>query len=116
MQAHISSPAWKQVCLDKCQSPLAFLVTHDFGGGAPRALRAGVVHGAYCLGCCWALMAVLVVVGLMNLVWMAGIFVLVLVEKQWRHGLRLAKWAGSALTATGVAVIIWPELLARISQ
>ncbi len=107
---------WKQACLDKCQSPFAFVATHDFGGGAPSALRAGVVHGAYCLGCCWALMAVLVVVGLMNLVWMGGIFVLVLVEKQWRHGLRLAKWAGSALMVTGVAVIIWPELLARISQ
>ena len=61
-------------------------------------------------------MAVLIVVGLMNLVWMAGIFVLVLVEKQWRHGLRLAKWAGSALMLIGVAVILSPGLLTRISQ
>jgi predicted metal-binding membrane protein len=108
--------AWKQACLDKCQSPFAFLVSHDFGGGAPSALRAGIVHGAYCLGCCWALMAVLLVVGLMNLLWMAGIFVLVLVEKRWRHGLALARWAGGALLAIGVVVMIWPAVLAWISQ
>ena len=61
-------------------------------------------------------MAVLVVVGLMNLIWMAGIFVLVLVEKQWRHGLALARSAGVALMSVGVAVMVWPELLARISR
>ena len=54
---------WKRVCLDHCQSPFAFIAMHDFDGGAPRSLRAGVVHGAYCLGCCWALTAVLLVVG-----------------------------------------------------
>jgi predicted metal-binding membrane protein len=108
--------AWKQACLDKCQSPLAFLVSHDFGGGASSALRAGVVHGAYCLGCCWALMAVLLVVGLMNLLWMAGIFVLVLVEKHWKHGIVLAKTAGTMLMTLGVTVIAWPALLMLISQ
>jgi len=80
------------------------------------ALRAGVTHGAFCLGCCRALMAVLVMVGLMNLVWMAGIFVLALVEKHWRHGLALARLAGSTLMALGVTVIFWPAFLARISQ
>jgi predicted metal-binding membrane protein len=108
--------AWKQLCLDKCQSPFGFLAHHDFGGGASGALRAGVVHGAYCLGCCWALMAVLLVVGLMNLLWMAGIFVLVFVEKHWKHGIVLAKVAGAALMILGVAIIAWPALLALISR
>jgi predicted metal-binding membrane protein len=107
---------WKKVCLDKCQSPFAFVVTHDFRGGARGALRAGVVHGAFCLGCCWALMTVLVVVGLMNLLWMAGIFVLFFVEKHWTHGIVLAKIAGIALVMLGAAVIARPALLALISQ
>ena len=107
---------WKQICLDKCQSPFAFVVMHDFRGGARSALRAGVVHGAFCLGCCWALMAVLVVVGLMNLLWMAAIFVLFFVEKQWKHGIVLAKIAGAALVALGAAVVARPALLALISQ
>jgi predicted metal-binding membrane protein len=107
---------WKQICLDKCQSPFAFVAMHDFRGGARGALRAGVVHGALCLGCCWALMAVLVVVGLMNLLWMAGIFVLFFVEKHWKQGIALAKIAGCALTALGAAVIAWPTVLALISQ
>ena len=107
---------WKQICLDKCQSPFAFVAMHDFRSGAPSALRAGVVHGAYCLGCCWALMAVLVVVGLMNLFWMASIFVLFFVEKHWKHGIVLAKIAGGALMALGAAVIARPAVLALISQ
>ncbi len=108
--------AWKRVCLDKCQSPFAFLMSHDFGGGAASALRAGIVHGVYCLGCCWALMSVLAVVGLMNLVWMVGIFVLVLVEKNWTRGLALARWAGSLLIALGIAMIGWPAVLPWASQ
>jgi predicted metal-binding membrane protein len=107
---------WKERCLDQCQSPFGFLAHHDFGGGPRSALRAGVAHGAYCLGCCWALMAVLLVVGLMNLMWMAGIFVLVFVEKHWTHGIALARVAGAALMFLGVAVMAWPALLAVISQ
>ena len=106
----------KRVCLDKCQSPFAFVAMHDFEGGAWSALRAGVVHGAFCLGCCWALMAVLVVVGLMNLMWMVGIFVLFFVEKHWTHGIVLAKTAGIALMTLGAAVIARPAVLALISQ
>lgn len=107
---------WKQHCLDKCQSPFAFVVMHDFGGGVAGAVRAGVVHGAFCLGCCWALMMVLVVVGLMNLLWMAILFVMFFVEKHWRHGLALAKVAGLSLVALGAAVIAQPSLLPVISQ
>jgi predicted metal-binding membrane protein len=108
--------SWKQLCLDHCQSPFAFIVMHDFRSGVRGALRAGVVHGTFCLGCCWALMTVLVVVGLMNLLWMLILFVLFWVEKHWKHGLVLAKAAGSALMALGAAVIAWPTVLTLISQ
>jgi predicted metal-binding membrane protein len=107
---------WKQYCVDQCQSPFAFIATHDFAGGALSSLRAGVMHGAVCLGCCWALTSVLVVVGLMNLMWMAGIFALFFIEKSWRHGVVLAKIAGVALMVLGIAVLDAPALLAWISS
>ncbi len=106
---------WKRLCFDHCQSPMAFVATHDFDGGALSALRAGAVHGAYCLGCCWALTAVLLAVGLMNLVWMVGIFAVFLVEKSWRHGLLVARIAGVLLIVLGAAVMVRPALLAAIS-
>lgn len=106
---------WKRACLHHCQSPLAFVATHDFGGGALGALRAGAVHGAYCLGCCWALSSVLLAVGLMNLVWMAAIFAVFVIEKSWRHGLTVARIAGALLVALGAAVVAHPALLAAIS-
>ena len=106
---------WKRVCFDKCQSPFAFIIAHDFGGGALSSLRAGAVHGLFCLGCCWALTAVLLVVGLMNLIWMAGIFALIFVERSWKHGLVLAKMAGAGLLLLGAMVIARPALLALIS-
>lgn len=106
---------WKAVCLKACRSPMTFLMTHNFGGGSRSAFKAGVSHGTYCLGCCWALMAVLVVVGLMNLVWMAGIALVFLAEKNWKHGVALTKIIGSALIALGIAVIISPGILPNIS-
>lgn len=106
---------WKQICLYKCQSPFAFIVTHDFEGGARSALGAGVWHGVFCLGCCWALMVVLLVVGIMNLTWMVALFLVFLVEKSWRHGLVLAKVAGAALVVLGAMVIIDPRILRAIS-
>jgi predicted metal-binding membrane protein len=106
---------WKQVCLDRCQSPFAFILTHDFGGGARSGLRAGLWHGTFCLGCCWAMMLVLIVVGLMNLAWMVGLFLIFFAEKSWRHGLVLAKVAGAGLVALGLAVIAEPGLLPTIS-
>ena len=106
---------WKRICLDHCQSPLAFVATHDFGGGTLGAVRAGAIHGALCLGCCWALTAVLLAVGLMNLVWMVAIFAIFVVEKSWRHGLVVARVAGGFLIALGAAVVAYPSLLATIS-
>ncbi|MER9332596.1 DUF2182 domain-containing protein [Mesorhizobium sp. M0293] len=72
----------KGVCLRQCQAPIAFLASHGGFRSAPLgALRLGIDHGVYCLGCCWALMALLFVGGVMNVLWIAGIAVLVLLEK-----------------------------------
>jgi len=106
---------WKAMCLKACRSPMSFMMTHDFGGGSKSAFKAGVSHGAYCLGCCWALMAVLVVVGLMNLVWMAGIALVFLAEKNWKHGVALTKMIGAGLLVLGIAVIISPGILPTVS-
>ena len=105
----------KDACLRACRSPLGFVLTHDFGRGSVGALRAGLSHGAYCVGCCWALMSLLVIVGLMNLVWMVALAVILYAEKNWRHGVILARAAGVAVICLGIAVAAVPALLARIS-
>jgi len=94
----------KRACLTHCQSPLGFLMSH-WRNGTAGALRMGVAHGAYCLGCCWALMCVLFVVGVMNLVWVAALSVFVLVEKVSPAGQTIARLAGAAMVAAGV--LMW---------
>ena len=106
---------WKLACLKACRSPLSFLMTHDFGTGPRGAFRVGVSHGLYCLGCCWALMAVLFVVGLMNLAWMAVIAVVFLAEKNWKHGVGLTYLVGAGVTVLGLAVLAHPALLSTVS-
>ena len=96
----------KNACLRACRSPLGFVMTHDFGGGMPSAVRAGAAHGVYCLGCCWALMAVLAVLGLMNIAWMAVIAAVFFVEKNVRFGDLLPKAVGVACVAGGLAVLL----------
>ena len=93
---------WKAVCLKACRSPFAFILGHDFGGGRRSAFRAGVSHGAYCLGCCWALMCVLFVVGVMNLVWVATLALFVFFEKIGAAGAVVARVAGAAMIVVGV--------------
>ncbi len=70
----------KQHCLTRCSSPFVFL-NHHYQPGASGALRMGLLHGWYCLGCCWAAMALLFVGGVMNLLWVAGLTAFVLIEK-----------------------------------
>jgi predicted metal-binding membrane protein len=101
----------KNVCLRACRSPLGFVMTHDFGGGSTSAVRAGAAHGLYCLGCCWALMAVLAVLGLMNIAWMAAFAVVFFLEKNWRQGELLSRVVGVACLAGGLAIAAWPALL-----
>jgi predicted metal-binding membrane protein len=97
---------WKGACLRACRSPLGFVVGHDFDKGALGGLMAGASHGTFCLGCCWALMAVLTVAGLMSLPWMAALAVLILAEKNWRHGGGLAQAAGVAMLLGGILVAL----------
>lgn len=77
----------KNACLKHCQSPLQFVIGH-WRPGPRGALSMGLQHGGYCLGCCWALMALLFVGGVMNLAWIGGLAAYVLIEKlipQWRY-------------------------------
>jgi predicted metal-binding membrane protein len=104
----------KQACLRACRSPLGFILSHDFGGGSPAAVRAGVSHGLFCLGCCWALMAVLAVVGLMNLAWMAILAAVFFVEKTWRRGVALSQIVGVACLLGGIVVVLEPGVLDRL--
>src|ERR1700716_243785 len=102
---------WKGACLKACRTPLHFIVTHDFGRGSLGAARAGASHGAWCLGCCWALMSVLVVVGLMNLVWMVALALVFLLEKNWRYGVIVSRVAGAAGGVLGILVLVQPQML-----
>ena len=94
----------KQACLRRCRSPLEFLMT-EWREGRKGALIMGVRHGAYCLGCCWMLMLLLFVGGIMNIVWIAGIAVFVLVEKVAPAGHWIGRVAGSALVVWGAATL-----------
>ena len=71
-------------------------------------MRAGLFHGAYCVGCCWGLMLVLVAVGAMNLAWMVGLAAVVLVEKTWRHGEVVSRAVGVGLLLLAVASVALP--------
>jgi predicted metal-binding membrane protein len=95
----------KAVCLRHCRSPLSFLIGNWRNGGL-GALRMGLEHGAYCLGCCWFLMALLFFGGVMNLYWIAGIGVFVLLERTVPHGYWLAKITGIALIMSGIALAL----------
>jgi predicted metal-binding membrane protein len=94
----------KDRCLSHCRSPLDFLL-HHWRPGAWGALRSGFGHGAFCLGCCWMLMALLFVGGLMNLLWVAGLALLVLVEKTVPGGPRVGRFVGAALVVWGVVTL-----------
>ncbi len=94
----------KHACLRRCRSPAQFLTERRRSGGV-GALAMGVEHGAYCLGCCWLLMALLFVGGVMNFYWIAGLAVYVLGEKLLPVGHRLARWICAALMVGGTVVI-----------
>ena len=94
----------KGACLTQCRSPLGFLMS-NWREGSSGAFLMGLRHGAFCLGCCWALMGVLFVVGVMNLVWIGVLAVFVLLEKIGPAGARVARVGGAALIAGGVVLV-----------
>jgi predicted metal-binding membrane protein len=93
----------KRACLGHCRSPFGFVMEH-WREGPLGALRMGIYHGAYCLGCCWALFAVLVAAGLMSLAWMVLLTLVVFAEKVIPHGQGAAVGVGVALIILGALV------------
>jgi predicted metal-binding membrane protein len=95
----------KQACLSHCRAPGSFLARH-WRPGVAGAVRLGALHGAFCLGCCWMLMLLLFVGGVMNLVWIAALALLVVLEKIVGGGARTSFAAGLALIGWGTATLL----------
>ncbi len=100
----------KQICLRACQHPFTFLMSR-WRSGYLGTLRIAWLHSAYCLGCCWALMAVLVAAGAMSLPWMLLIAAVVAAEKLLPGGEKVARIAGIALIVAGIVVALRPDLV-----
>ena len=94
----------KAACLEHCRGPVAALTRHRRTGRA-AAFRMGLVHGRYCLGCCWALMALLFVGGVMNIWWIAAITLYVAVEKLAPGGRQVSRLMAAALVAAGLVLL-----------
>ncbi len=95
----------KQACLAKCRSPLAFVMS-EWREGRAGAFVMGVRHGAYCVACCWALMALLFVAGVMNLLWIAGLAIVVLAERVLPGGTAVSRVVGVLLLLAGVVLLV----------
>jgi len=91
---------WKQTCLAHCRSPLMFL-GHAFRPGLAGAVRVGLAHGIFCTGCCWALMVIQMILGVMNLAVMLLVAAVIAVEKLWTRGPLFARLAGGVAIAIG---------------
>jgi len=96
----------KHACLENCRAPAEFL-SRSWRNGTGGAIAMGVHHGAYCVGCCWVLMGLLFVAGVMNLLWVAAITAFVLIEKIAPGGHRFARAAGVLFVAAGVYMTIY---------
>jgi predicted metal-binding membrane protein len=105
----------KSRCLRHCRSPIALLFKYASYRGASRDLRVGLHHGAYCLGCCWGLMVVLLALGAMSIVPMLVLAVVVVVEKLWSRGEVFSRIVGIASLALAVATLWFPALTAGFS-
>ena len=100
----------KDLCLSKCRTPISFLMT-SWREGTAGALRMGLVHGAYCLGCCWLLFVILFPLGIMNIAAMALVTLVIFAEKSLPWGRATARAAAAALTAYGAVVVAAPQVL-----
>lgn len=97
--------ALKDACLAKCRTPLGFFLG-EWRDGAAGAFTMGLRHGSFCVVCCWALMAVMWVVGAMNLLWVAALTVFMLAEKLVPARWQVSRWAGAAFVLWGVAILV----------
>jgi predicted metal-binding membrane protein len=100
----------KDVCLSKCQSPMSFLLT-SWRDGKVGAIQMGLLHGGYCLGCCWLFFVILLPLGVMNVAAMVAIALLVFGEKSLRVGTRFARAIALVLIVYGVAITLFPGAL-----
>ena len=101
---------WKDLCLSKCRTPITFIMT-SWREGSVGALRMGLLHGAYCLGCCWLLFVILFPLGIMNIAAMAVITLVIFAEKTLTWGRMAARGAAGALMAYGFLVVVAPQYL-----
>jgi predicted metal-binding membrane protein len=106
----------KDRCLARCRSPLGFVFKLGTFRGRTRDLRAGLYHGAFCLACCWALMALLIAFGLMNVIAMVVLAAAVLAEKTWAWGPQFGRALGIAALGLAVAVVFVPGLAPGLHQ
>jgi predicted metal-binding membrane protein len=97
--------ALKDVCLTSCRTPSEFLTRH-YRPGPQGAGRMGLIHGTYCVGCCWLLMALLFVGGVMNLAWIAALTLLVVAERSLPGGLWIARISGVLFILWGAAILV----------
>ncbi len=95
----------KQACLQHCRSPVAF-VTQNKRPGNRGALMMGLHHGTYCLGCCWFLMTLLFVGGVMNLYWIGGLALFVVIEKLYSHGIWFGRLSGAGFVIAAIALMV----------
>jgi predicted metal-binding membrane protein len=105
----------KAVCLRHCRSPMHFLLGGwrlGFGG----AIRMGVEHGAYCVGCCWGLMVILFTLGVMSLFWMGVVAALIFAQKVLPYGDRLTQVSAFAFVALGIWVAAAPGSVPGLTQ
>ncbi len=106
----------KKMCLKNCRSPMSFFLQH--GGRLERPLgasRMGATHGLFCVGCCWAMFVVLVAVGTMNIGWMLILTALIVTEKTFRHGERVATFAAVAFLILGTVLLASPGAITVIT-
>ncbi len=105
----------KRVCLNHCRTPLHFLV-HGWHEGWGGALRMGLVHGAYCVGCCWGLMVILFALGVMSVFWMALVAAVIFLEKVTPLGARLPRASAVLFVAFGLAIAIAPGAVPGLTE
>jgi predicted metal-binding membrane protein len=96
----------KQACLSQCRAPMSFVQRHGgFQASARGSVHLGALHGGYCIGCCWVLMALLFAFGVMNFLWIAGLMIFVLVEKVVPKAAIVSRVAGLVAIAAGIAML-----------
>lgn len=106
----------KRACLQHCRSPMSLFVRASSNVAKPTAaVRLGATHGAFCLGCCWALMAVLVAVGTMHIGWMAALTLVIFIEKVLPRGQAFGVVVAVGLAAVGTVLLVDPATVTALT-